>query len=406
MESGKKRIRIDYAPLTVAVSILNITPNCPVVQTFNGFTNQYEPNREITPTVILPQVVASASDGSWGDPHSNHALADMKWFVDGEDISTLSDWENLYEINQNGSLRGAIHIKRNLPPGKQVSLHFEGVLADNRLGVNIPIKTEPIVLSTSDKSQNMYSLSIGTDENIQYNPFKDRLFLYEYKVAQGLMSESATTRKKANTPNSYECKIPIHVFCGDEEMKTGYSVKLFRVSAGLGGAASLTELTTDDDEVDEISPSAIILDLRLVQKSDYMIKAYAENNREVAQIQISISRANPKYTVRYSNGTDISPFDTQRYDEVMVDNDGNVVECPGSIIKFIWKCDSANKKNVELNEGDRTQFLLSVTGIGNSYNDSWIELWVDSGLKDAHKVATDEEGNEYVNEKGETIIFN
>lgn len=401
MEISKKRIRIDYAPLNVAVSVVNITPNSPVVQVYNGFTNQYEPNRTLSPTVILPQVVASATDGSWGDPHSNHALADMKWFADGVDISTLTDWTNLYEVNQNGSLRGAISIKRNLPPGMQVSLHFEGVLADNRLGVNIPIKTDPIVLSTSDKSQNMYSLGIGDDQIIQYNPFKDRLFLYEYKVAHGLVSASTSAQNSATDENAYIRKIPISLFSGDELMTSGYSVKLFRVNT----STTFTELTAGEDEVDAITPTYITLDLRLIPKGDYIIRAYAED-REVAMMQFSVNRLNPKFTIRTTNGTDISPSDTQRYDEAMVDTDGNTVECPGSIIKIIWMSDTEAKKNTLLNEGEKTQFLLTTTGIGSSYNDSWIELFVEADLKEAHKIAIDENGNEFIDEKGNTLIFN
>ena len=401
METSKKRIRIDYAPLNVAVSVVNITPNSPVVQVYNGLNNQFEPDRTLSPTVILPEVVASASDNSWGDPYSNHALADMKWFVNGVDISTIVDWENLYTIHQSGSLRGAISIKRNLSPGEQVSLHFEGVLADTRLGVNIPIKTEPIVLSCSDKSQDMYSLGIGDDQIIQYNPFKDKLFMYEYKVAQGIIAASSAAQTAANDENSYNRAIPIYLFSGDKAVTSGYTVKLFRVAS----ATSFTELTTADDEVVSISPSQIVLDLRIIKKSDYVIRAYVDN-REVAMMQFSVNRLNPSYTIRMTNGTDISPFDTQRYDEVMVDYDGKVVECPGSLIRILWYSNTVAKTNTLLGEGDVIQFLLSTTGIGSSYNDSWLELFTMSELKEAHNIATDESNNIFTDENGNDLIFN
>lgn len=401
MEISKKRIRIDYAPLNVAVSVVNITPNSPVVQVYNGFTNQYEPNRALSPTVILPQVVASAADNSWGDPHSNHALADMKWFANGEDISTHPEWENLYSINQTGSLRGALSVMRNFSPGEQVSLHFEGVLADNRLGVNIPIKTEPIVLSCSDKSQNMYSLGIGDDMIIQYNPFKDKLFLYEYKTSHGLQTASSSAQTAATDENAYNRVIPVSLYSGDKVITTGYNIKLFRVNT----ATSFTELTAGEDEVIAIAPTQITLDLRLIHKSDYVIRAYAEN-REVAMVQFSVNRLNPRYTIRMTNGTDISPFDTMRYDEVMVDYDGNVVDCPGSLIRILWYADTYAKTNVLLNEGDVTQFLLSLTGIGSSYNDSWIELHTMSELKEAHCIATDENNDIFTDENGNDLIFN
>ncbi|PWB00324.1 hypothetical protein C5O24_13340 [Paramuribaculum intestinale] len=164
-------------------------------------------------------------------------------------------------------------------------------------------------------------------------------------------------------------------------------------------------MTAGEDEVIAIAPTQITLDLRLIHKSDYVIRAYAEN-REVAMVQFSVNRLNPRYTIRMTNGTDISPFDTMRYDEVMVDYDGNVVDCPGSLIRILWYADTYAKTNVLLNEGDVTQFLLSLTGIGSSYNDSWIELHTMSELKEAHCIATDENNDIFTDENGNDLIFN
>lgn len=404
MQIDKQRIRIDYAPLNVAVSTVLMTPNSPLTQVYNGFTDEHDPDRELTPTVILPQVVAAAADGSWGDPYSNQFLADMKWYANGKDITTLAEWTDKYAINETvTSMKGALTIKKNLMPGESVALHFEGVLVDNRLGTRIPIATEPVTLSTSDKSQNMYSIGIGDDQIIQYDPFKDKLFLYDFKVSHGLLPASSAAQAAATDENAYIREIPVTVYKGNEPMTTDYSLKLYRIT----GTSSpvLTEMKAGTDELIGITATKITLDLRLVQKENYLIKAISEN-REVAQIQFSVSRLNPSFSVRYKNGTAINPGDTQRYNEVMVDTDGNVVECPGSIIKFDWYTDTEAKKGVQHNEGDVTLFLLSKTGIGNSYNDSWLATYVTAEPKEAHKVATDASGNIYTDASGNPYIFN
>lgn len=405
MQIDKQRIRIDYAPLNVAVSMVVLTPNSPVVQVYNGFTDEFDPDRELTPTILLPQVVASAADGSWGDPYSNRFLADMKWFANGKDIATLNEWTDKYEINQTDtSLKGALTVKKNLMPGESVALHFEGVLVDNRLGTRIPIQTEPLTLSTSDKSQTMYSIGIGDDQIIQYDVFKDKLFAYDYKVAQGLITPSSATQASAKDENCYLREIDVTLFAGNEPMEGGdYSIKLYRISGTA--SPSLTELKAGSEELVALTPTKITLDLRLIEKGDYLIKATAEN-REVAQMQFSVNRINPAFSVRYKNGTDISPSDTQRYNEVMVDTDGNIVECPGSIIKFEWFTDTQAKTGVKHNEGDVTLFLLSKTGIGNSYNDSWLSTYVTAEPKPAHKIATDKNGNIYTDKNGNPYIFN
>lgn len=404
MQIDKQRIRIDYAPLSIAVSTVLLTPNSPLVQVYNGFTDEHDPDRELTPTVILPQVVAAAADQSWKEPYSNRFLADMVWYANGKNIATLSEWTGKYSIDQTEtSLRGALTIKKNLMPGEQIALHFEGVLVDNRLGTRIPIATEPVTLSTSDKSQNMYSVGIGDDQIIQYDSFKDKLFLHEYKVAQGLITDSSAAKTAATDENSYLREIPVTVYMGNEPMASGYSIKLFRITGT--STPQLTELTAGNDELVALSATKITLDLRLIQKENYLIKAIAEN-REVAQIQFSVSRLNPSFSVRYKNGTAINPGDTQRYNEVMVDTDGNIVECPGSIIKFDWYTDTEAKTGVQHNEGDVTIFLLSKTGIGNSYNDSWLSTYVTAEPKEAHKIATDASGNIYTDAKGNPYIFN
>ena len=73
---------------------------------------------------------------------------------------------------------------------KSFELYFEGLIADTRLGVNIPVKTDSIMLTTVDKSEDTYGLSIGDSQIIQYNPFLDKLLLYDYKVANNLISAS------------------------------------------------------------------------------------------------------------------------------------------------------------------------------------------------------------------------
>lgn len=405
MEIDKKRIRIDYAALNVAFSTVLLSPNSPLTQTYNGFTGEFDPDRSLSPTVILPQVVASAADGSWKEPYSNDKLANMVWLANGVDISKQPEWNNKFSINQEtSSMRGALSVYRNLMPGEQISLVFKADLVDNRLGVTHPIETEPVIISTSDKSQNMYSVGIGDDQIIQYNPFKDKLFLHEYKVAHGLIQDSAAARAEATDENSYLREITVHVFRGDEELTASeYQIELYKINDDA--THSLSKMTAGNEELVGLTPTKISLDLRLIPKGDYYIKIIAEN-RDVASIQFSVNRLNQAFSVRTTNGTAINPGDTQRYDEVMVDSDGNVVECPGSIIKFIWMTDTEAKKGVIHNEGDVTQFLLSDTGIGNSYNDSWMSIYLDAEPKEAHKIATDANGNIYTDQNGNPYIFN
>lgn len=400
MISQRTRIRKDFAPLTTAVSLVCTTPAVPTTQVLNGGNSQYEPDRELTPTIILPEVVANAADGSWPNPSANHALADMKWFVNGKDITTLSDWVGKYSIDQNGSTRGAISISKNISPGQQIELHFEAVVVDNRLGVNLQIVSEKIVLSTIEKANDGYSMSIDDSSIIQYDPVKDKLALYEYKVAHGLISASTSAQNAATDKCAYRHVIPISVFNGKTKMTSGFTIKLYRVNS----VTSLTQLSAGTDEVEALSNTSITLDLRLVAKASYVIKAFI-GSKAIAMIQFGVSRIFQTFNISPTNGTDIHPLDTERYDEAMVDCEGNIVECPGSIIRIVWYTDTEAKKAVQHNEGDTTLFQLEKTGLGDNYNDSVLEVYCEAEYKSEYKIATDN-GNVLTDASGNKYIFN
>lgn len=401
MQSNRTRIRKVFEPLTVASTIHCTSPASPVTQVLNGSNGEYEPDRDLTPTVILPEVVASASDGSWPTPRSNAYLADMKWFVNGKEITTLPDWTGKYSIDQNGSTRGAISISRNMTAGERVELHFEAVLADARLGVNIPVVTDKILLSTVEKAADGYGMSLGDSNIIQYDPVKDQLALYDYELSHGLRTASTADKTAATADKcSYLHTIPVALFCGDTEVTTGVTLKVYRVNS----VTSLTQLTAGQDEVVAITSNSVTLDLRLITKSAYVIKAFVKNV-EVAMTEVSVSRIYQAYNATPTNGTDIHPLDKERFDQAMVDCDGNIVEHPGRIYRIKWYTDSYYQTAVAHNEGETTLFRLSDTGIGSSYADSGLDVYFDIEYKEAYSTATDS-GSTLTDGAGNTYIFN
>lgn len=402
METSRKRIRKDYAPLTVSISLSCLTSGSPVTQVYNAALDEYEPDRSVTPTILQPVVTAAASDGSWPQPYANSLLANMVWKVNGVDITTLSDWTGKFSIETVGSGRGALTITRNLTPSERLSLHFEAELVDNRLGVTHPIVTDEIVLSTVDKSADSYSMSIGEATAIYYNPFLDKLHLYEYKVAQGKISESSTARTAALDENAYLRTIPISVFKGANLITSGYTIKLYRVV----NETTFTEITeSDENEVDAITTSGITLDLRLVTKENYLISALV-GTTEVARLQFSVSRLQQGFSCTPTNESAILPGQTARYDEALVDSEGKAIECPESIIAIIWYTTSAYKTNVRHNEGGHTLFQLTDTGVGDTYTDDWLDVFTDAAQKEAYAIAEDVDGNTWVDENDNVWIFN
>ena len=71
-----------------------------------------------------------------------------------------------------------------------------------------------------------------------------------------------------------------------------------------------------------------------------------------------------------------------------------------------WKRDTAAKSGVIHNDGDTTLFSLDKAGIGKDYTNDWIDVYVDAIQKDTMMLAADEDDNVYIDEEGNTLIFN
>jgi len=392
---SKKRIRREYQPLTTAVSLKILTPASPAGQIYDPENNEYIPDREITPLTILPQVFADAADGSWTAHQANRLLASMKWYVNNVDIATLPSWAGLYSIESTGDLRGAITIFRNVPVEEKIELHFEAVIPDMRIGVNIPIKTETILLSTLDKAEDTYELSIGDDPVMKYNPFYDRLLMYDYKVANGI---SAGTRADAIDGNAYERTIDLLVTEGGRQITSGYTVELYRISG-----QTLTPMSESDDEIISINLTSIVFDLRTLEKGDYLILIKV-NEEEVARQQCSVARVYPSFSVEPASSVSINPGETLHRNYAMVHFNGEIVRIPEPIIRMVWYTDTANITEMEWQEGSRAVVELNRTGIGDTYLDDWMDIYIKAeqkgafyGLTDGTNDYTDEFGNDYIN---------
>lgn len=410
MISNKKRIRIDYAPLTVAVALESLNAASPAMQVYNAIEGQYEPDRGLYPAQFCPRVIALANDGSWAQQDVNALLGSMRWYVNGEAIDTLGEWRGLYTIadGKGDTPRGTITIKRNLPPGSTCALHFEAQLNDPRLGVNIALRSNPLNLTTEDAAEDAYTIAINDSQRIAYDPLCDRLLLYRYKVSQGLTEASDEAERAATDANAFLRTVAVYVYCGETVMKEGYTLTLYRKSGD-----TLTALTPGQGELAALvplpvgaTPASFTLDLRLIESGDYILKAAIDKtSRTPAQIQFSVERLYHSYDCHPTNGCGINAGDTQRVDSAMVSSEGRVVEYPAAYFEIQWYTDTAAKSGVAHNTGERAAIDLAATGIGDTADDSWLDVYTASEWRGVYGAAMDGQAT-LTDEEGNTLIIN
>jgi len=406
IRSSKNRLRKDYQPLTTVCNLRTLTTGSTAIQVYDAYSGTYDPDRTITPLVIFPEVIADAIDGSWIYKQANFMLTNMTWFANGVDITTRSEWEGLFEIVDSGANKGAISIFRNLDSSESIDLRFEAVLPDNRIGANIPITSGSAVLLTENKTEDTYSISINDSDKIAYNPFLDKSLLWEYMNANNI-----PPGLEVIDSNSYKKTIKVSVFKGTNKMSGGYTLKMYRINGLeniLVATAADTEVIIEPENYEIVSfgQDQFQLDLRIIEKADYLLIAEVEVEsvvKQAAQIQFGIYRDYPNYTCDLMSRAYIQNTDKIHTNKAIIHHNAHVVPYPALIVDMVWKVQSATK-TTEWQAGENAVIELDRTGLGNTFQDNWLDVWVETEQYKAMQVMTDEFGEPYTDENGNIYI--
>lgn len=395
-----------FAPLDIAKSVVCASPKSPFMQTMAG--DKFFPDRTQSgyECIAYPQINATAKDDSWDSKKSNMSLANMVWKVstgtEWKDISKINAWSGKYSIDtSNTSNRGTLTIRRNLSSNDKQQLIFEADLYDYRTNSVVHLITDPITLYTADKGADTYGMGIREDTDISYNPFLDKLALYEYKVANNITSASTEARNACFDGNQYECHIPIDVYKSKDRITSGFSIELYRGTTKMSASSAASP-----NEIISISASEIVLDLRLVEKNNYTIKAVI-NGKAVAQFQFSASRFYPSFgQPKFMVCNDIEWGKIYRSNKAILEYNGRVVEYPNRIVELQWHTEATNGNIVtskSWQEGNSCYFSIKESGLGDVESD-YLEEQIEYGQRPANDYLIDEDSNYLLDEDGNPLI--
>lgn len=365
-------IKRDFAPLIVSrhYEVLGSA----LTQVYKAVELAYEPNRAITPTVVLPIVTVTDPDGVYPNGLANRALGGIKWYLNGVDITTTTDFANgLYSIDSSdSSARGALTISKNIAAESLALLSFRAVLPDTRRGINIDIAIDDILLSTQAVSSDKYTVEIDKPVEYVYNPL----------VAGHLVSFSSVAYRGADVIVNNTAGIT------------------FSLLKKVGG--TFVAITSSNaPECSVISAGVYQVDMRLVGKNDYMIKMY-KDAVEVAAVQFSAVRQYPLFTVDMMSYGDVQSRQAVIPAKAIMHIRGEVVSNPALYFSITWHTVTTTKGDVTHNMGERAEIPVDKTGIDTSS----CEVYCDVVEKNEMDIASNSAGVAYGDSAGTAYIFN
>ena len=412
-QSKRGHTRVKFEPLNVSCSLVCLTPQSPMAQVINTTLSpiEYEPDRNDTPTLILPEVRAIDLDNVFqhGAVNQYLTLDSLEWTVDGKSINSVWTEGVDYEIiKTEDDTRGALKVFKNLGANEKAVLHFKGKFFDWRTGIILDVESGDEALICTDKGENIMQCHIDKPV-IEYDPLFDDLLLYDYKKAR----EISVYGSRADYINgkSFEQAINVVLTDGTTECATlpdGISMKLVK----LGSDTALVANSEENPEVMEISYPNIKFDMRLIDKADYEVQ-FLKGSTMVCRATIGLHTSCTMPVLgQGAIGSDIAASQKEYFNSVLLNLADRQVEYPELYYLIQWFTQAKYNDNgtwkyatqKTWQRGVNMEAAVADLGIGLTQNNSFFDFWFELEAHKPCQLLTDENGLILTDEDGNFLI--
>ena len=412
-QSQRGHTRVKFEPLNVSCSLVCLTPQSPMAQVTNATLSpaEYEPDRRVSPTLVLPEVRAIDLDNVFqhGSVNQYLTLDNLDWTVDGNPIESVWTEGVDYEIiKTEDDTRGALKVFKNLGANEKAVLHFNGKFLDWRTGIIIDVYSGDAALTCTDKGDDIMNCHIDKPV-VEYDPLFDDLLLYDYKKAREIPVHGS--RADYINGKSYEQTVNIVLTDGTKECDTlpdGISMNLVK----LGSDTALVANSEANPEVMEISYPNIKFDMRLIDKADYEVQ-FLKGSAIICRATIGLhtSCTMPVFGQGIS-GSDIAVSQKEYYNSVLLNLADRQVEYPELYYLIQWFTQAKYNDNGTWKYAAQKAWQRGVNmaapvadlGIGLTQNDSFFDFWFELEAHKPCQLMTDENGLILADEDGNFLI--
>lgn len=412
-QSQRGHTRVKFEPLNVSCSLVCLTPQSPMAQVINTTLSpiEYEPDRSVTPTLVLPEVRAIDLDNVFqhGAVNQYLTLDSLEWTVDGKSINSVWTEGVDYEIiKAEDDTRGALKVFKNLGANEKAVLHFKGKFLDWRTGIILDVESGDEALICTDKGENIMQCHIDKPV-VEYDPLFDDLLLYDYKKAREIPVQGS--RADYINGKSFEQTINVVLTDGTTECATlpaGISMKLVK----LGSNTALVANSEANPEVMAISYPNIKFDMRLIDKADYEVQ-FLKGSTMVCRATIGLhtSCTMPVFG-QGTIGSDIAASQKEYFNSVLLNLADREVDYPELYYLIQWFTQAKYNDNgtwkyaaqKTWQRGVNLEAAVADLGIGLTQNNSFFDFWFELEAHKPCQLLTDENGLILTDENGNFLI--
>lgn len=409
--TGKRsHISVAYTPLSVSCILMCMTPQSTCSQVYNVSSDEYEPDRGVSPCVVRPRVVALDKDGVFqsGVVNERLSLDTLQWYINSTPIGDVSAFKGCYTVVQTADEnRGSISITKNLTGGERYMLSFKGQFEDWRTGDIITVVSDEIALTSMAKGDDKVTCSVDTP-HIEYNMMHDSLLEYEYLVKRGLMASGE--RASYIDGNSYERTVTVCYavgLTGRQTLPSDVTMELYK------GNSVISPGTEEYPEVLQVEYPYVKFDLRLIDNATYNV-VFLKDGEVQTRCTIGITRKMDEITDIFANrGADIMVGQVMYFNSCTVMAGDRALAYPDMFLEIVWKTQArtpdSNGQYVWADEkewqtGEKMECEVADIGIGTTKNDAYFSTWMEASEMGALVLLADEDGNALADENGELLI--
>ena len=412
-QSQRGHTRVKFEPLNVSCSLVCLTPQSPMAQVINTTLSpiEYEPDRSVTPTLILPEVRAIDLDNVFqhGAVNQYLTLGSLEWTGDGKSINSVWTEGVDYEIiKTEDDTRGALKVFKNLGAKEKSVLHFKGKFLDWRTGIILDVESGDEALICTDKGDNIMQCHIDKPV-IEYDPLFDDLLLYDYKKAREIPVQGS--RADYINGKSFEQTINVVLTDGTTECATlpdGISMKLVK----LGSDTGLVANSEENPEVMAISYPNIKFDMRFIDKADYEVQ-FLKGSTIICRATIGLHTSCTMPVLgQGTSGADIAASQKEYFNSVLLNLADRQVEYPELYYLIQWFTQAKYNDNGTWKYAAQKAWQRGVSmaapvadlGIGLTHNNSFFDFWFELEAHKPCQLLTDENGLILTDEDGNFLI--